>query len=49
MVRVHAVNNKGAVCASFGAGLLVAICFPNPVLVVIAAALLILCGIGLCR
>jgi hypothetical protein len=54
MVRVTAVN-KGAVCvpgvaaASFGAGLLAAICLPNPVLVVIAAALLILCGIWFCR
>ncbi|MDR1805199.1 MAG: hypothetical protein LBQ80_00290 [Clostridium sp.] len=48
MRRVSAVG-RGGLCASFGAGLLAATCFPNPAIVVIAAVLLILCGIAFCR
>ncbi len=39
---------RGAMIAAFGAGLLLAICFPEKALIVILAAALVLCGGFLC-
>lgn len=40
---------NGFAATAFGAGLLIAICFPPKCLVVILSLLIVLCGIRLCK
>ncbi len=39
---------KGTIVVAFGIGLLLAVCFPEKALIVILAAVLVLCGFFLC-
>ncbi|MCM1363879.1 MAG: hypothetical protein NC122_01845 [Faecalibacterium sp.] len=41
-------KNKGAVFAAFGAGLLLALCFPTKIMLFILAVMLVILGIMCC-
>lgn len=44
----HRNTNKGAVFAAFGAGLLLALCFPTKIMLFILAIMLVILGVISC-
>lgn len=42
-------TNCGSLCVAFAGGLIVATCFPNALVIIIIAGLLVFAGISLCR